>query len=1427
MRIRTVPAWPMLGLLLLAGLLLAPASARPVSAATFPVLADFEDGLPVGFVAYADSYDNSGSATTINLTLGDSELPVRPAQSSNKAAAVDFNIVTSGSWDGGPGYGGLSHGFAEAQDWSSYDGFSFWFYGGNTGLSFQSEIFDNGANAGTAERFDYTFVDNFTGWRLFEIPFSAYSRATDYQPGGALNDGLTLTAMWGYAFVLAPGAGSIKVDQVALYSTQPVDDFETGLPSGTDANGNAIGFSTFQDANSLVAISAATPPAPVPSAMGGGNALQVDTDVNGNNGFAGVIHAFENGTLDTWVTQDWSRFAGISFWLYGNNTGSTLFIDLLDNRAPNTTTDTAGRHSVNIVDDFAGWRYFRLPFSSFAFKPIGNGAPNDGLTLTEMNGWAFGVFDAGLAFTNHIDDVALFGVADVPALAIGFAANETLVTEGGTAAVEVKLTRSLGADDDDPAQVSIDYSVEPGTGVAGRDYTPAAGTLTFTQGGPSSLSFSVATFNDPKHDGDKTAILRLSNPVDVAPGFLTQAVLVIEDDDPLDETLLDDFERGAYLWDAQGVSLSTPEVAAGDPLALPGQAAYEHILQVATPQSVDIIIAGKICKGGNGVVTVAILTTDTFNALSVDENSVRFGAAAETHRVKKTNLAQRHVEDFDRDGDKDLVFHFRASQTGFTCASTHLTLTGMTRSGQPIVANGIAAPFGRDFAIGQDWSRAEALSFWFYGTNSGDAVTALVKDNRASDPGPAGWSLAWSDEFNGPAGTPPNPATWSYEIGDGSANRIPGWGNEELQFYTSDTANSAMDGGGNLVITAREDNGSRTCYYGPCQYTSARLISQYKAEFAYGRIESRIRVPEGAGLWPAFWSLGTDIAEVGWPQTGEIDIMEFVGRLPNEVFGTIHGPGYSGGNSFGNTYTFGQPVSDAFHTFAIDWQPDLITWTVDGILYHTADPADVAPNQWVFNDPVFLILNMAIGGNFGGAVGEDTTFPQSMTVDYVRVYQGPDTAERWEASFTDNFSGWQKVVIPFSSFTRGATQPAGAPNDGLNLDSVWGYGFTLPEGGTTSGVLRLDQARLELAPPPTAITVTSLNDHGKGSLRQALDDIAIGGTITFAPSLAGGTIALTSGPLAPSVNVTVDASAAPGLSLNGGGADRVLVIDPGLNVTVKQLTVTNGYGYQLAGGILNNGDLTLDHVVVSNNRMTTDAGDFWQGGGGIYSGGGASLTLVDSSVLNNQSGWSGGGVYSFFNTTTTLVRSTIAGNIANDVGGGLRLLGNASITNSTISGNTATGWYGGALFLTDGTVAMTNSTVVNNTSPDGASAAVFVGTFGPGSATLNVANSIIAGNQTEGCFLAPFGAGPVAINSLGNNVFSDATCFPVGADQVVADAGVGPLADNGGPTQTHALLSDSPAIDAANGALCPATDQRGTARPQGAGCDGGSFERVP
>jgi beta-glucanase (GH16 family) len=238
--------------------------------------------------------------------------------------------------------------------------------------------------------------------------------------------------------------------------------------------------------------------------------------------------------------------------------------------------------------------------------------------------------------------------------------------------------------------------------------------------------------------------------------------------------------------------------------------------------------------------------------------------------------------------------------------------------------------------------------------------------------------LAWSDEFDGPAGAPADPATWTHQLGDGSAHGIPGWGNGELQHYTNGTENAALDGAGNLVVTARRSGSG---------YTSARLVTKGKLELAFGRIEARIQVPRGAGIWPAFWALGTNIDTVAWPGCGEIDVMEHVGREPRRVYGTIHGPGYSGSSGFGAVLDLDADVADGFHVFAVDWEPGRLCWSLDGVPYHEAGPEDVAPSPWVFDHPFYLLLNVAVGGTFGGPVGERTTFPQAMTVDYVRVYE--------------------------------------------------------------------------------------------------------------------------------------------------------------------------------------------------------------------------------------------------------------------------------------------------------------------------------------------------------------------------------------------------------------------------------------------------------
>lgn len=241
-------------------------------------------------------------------------------------------------------------------------------------------------------------------------------------------------------------------------------------------------------------------------------------------------------------------------------------------------------------------------------------------------------------------------------------------------------------------------------------------------------------------------------------------------------------------------------------------------------------------------------------------------------------------------------------------------------------------------------------------------------------PGSGNYVLVWSDEFNGSSIDPNN---WTYDIGWGQN----GWGNAELQYYTDRPDNARVENG-MLVIEAREER------FRAQEYTSARLKTQGLQEWTYGRFEARIKVPYGQGIWPAFWSLGNDITTVGWPQSGELDIMEHIGREPSTVYGTVHGPGYSGADGVGGSYTLpgGAQMTDDFHIFAVEWEPDEIRWYIDNTLYATVTPNDV-PGEWVFDHPFFLIMNVAVGGYWPGYPDETTVFPQVMLVDYVRVYQ--------------------------------------------------------------------------------------------------------------------------------------------------------------------------------------------------------------------------------------------------------------------------------------------------------------------------------------------------------------------------------------------------------------------------------------------------------
>lgn len=241
------------------------------------------------------------------------------------------------------------------------------------------------------------------------------------------------------------------------------------------------------------------------------------------------------------------------------------------------------------------------------------------------------------------------------------------------------------------------------------------------------------------------------------------------------------------------------------------------------------------------------------------------------------------------------------------------------------------------------------------------------------------WELTWSDEFDGVAGTSPDASKWSYDIGTGNG----GWGNQELQYYTNRPENVSQDGNGNLVITAKKES------YNGSAFTSARIKTKGLFDQQYGRFEARLKTPYGPGIWPAFWMLGANVDTVPWPQCGEIDIMELRGQEPNIINGTLHGPGYSAGNSITKAYALKNGRFDTdFHIFAVEWYADKIDFFIDDYLYQRLTRDEVEKKgQWVYNSPFFMILNVAVGGNYVGFPVDGTPFPQKMTIDYVRVYK--------------------------------------------------------------------------------------------------------------------------------------------------------------------------------------------------------------------------------------------------------------------------------------------------------------------------------------------------------------------------------------------------------------------------------------------------------
>lgn len=243
--------------------------------------------------------------------------------------------------------------------------------------------------------------------------------------------------------------------------------------------------------------------------------------------------------------------------------------------------------------------------------------------------------------------------------------------------------------------------------------------------------------------------------------------------------------------------------------------------------------------------------------------------------------------------------------------------------------------------------------------------------------------LLWSQEFNEAAGTAPSAKYFDYDLGGG------GWGNKEVQWYTEEAV--ATNGKGQLEISATkipavaEDDLPYSCF-GDCQYFSGRIKTQGKVKFKYGRMEARIQVPEGEGVWPAFWMLGSNITAKTWPTCGEIDIVELRGREPFTAIASAHGPGYSGANSKSGVKRLSTSLAAGYHTYAVDWTANKISWYLDGKLFHTVSSTSVKPKSYVFNQDFFLILNLAMGGEFDGGRLDSSIEKATMSIDYIRYY---------------------------------------------------------------------------------------------------------------------------------------------------------------------------------------------------------------------------------------------------------------------------------------------------------------------------------------------------------------------------------------------------------------------------------------------------------
>lgn len=842
------------------------------------------------------------------------------ADVSSTVLAIDYDI---GAW------GGFTHAFTDgenwlSQDWTSHNALSFWLYGNNTGAPIQVEIFDNrnaNLNTDTAERWFYRIADDFTGWMEFTIPFRSFQRRADWQPGGAPDDGLGLDQVSAYAFGFPAGTGAqtAYLDELRLV-TLGVDPLAVD-----DFEMDELHLSQDSFGNNIGFVTwgdtAGSVELGITAAKRMGQemqALNINYDIAAWGGFT---HVFNDG--ENWTSQNWREFNAISFWFLGSNTGQAVQFEIFDNRNADLDGDSAERWFARFEDDAYGWKQLELPFTDFErrsdWQP--EGAPDDGFNLDAVSGYAFGLpAGTGGSFA-IIDDIELI-------------------------------------------------------------FMPGVGLPTL----PEQEAQAAAAESAPAPEAAQLAAVELNESL-LAPL------------PPADPVLIADFEAGVvYVSQADGPAIgfvpwgdSTANAIIGvtqvlpfTDLALPEQSAPEQVMRI------DYNI------GAWGGFTNAF--SDGANWVSQDwtgHNAFQFWLYGNnTGQIVQIELFDNRQADNNADTAERFFYHLLDDYEGWRQFTVPFAYFQRRMDWQPGGAPddgfnldavwGFA--FGFPAGVGAQTAYLDQVAIVVVEdpsqvqTSAQNRVTTVeIDESIAWDS--REWDLFWSDEFDAPAGSPIDAASWTCEIGG------HGWGNNEMEYYTDRVENAAHDGAGNLVISAREETlADATCHYGECLYTSARCITQGKVEFTYGRVEARIDIPNGQGIWPAFWMLGANFPELGWPLSGEIDILENVGEK-NVVYGALHGPGYSGAGNLGHAYRADVNFDEGFHVYAIDWDEHVIRWYVDGELVNLTSVNALDGKQWVYDHDFFLLMNVAVGGYWPGYPDETTEFPQEMLVDYVRVYQ--------------------------------------------------------------------------------------------------------------------------------------------------------------------------------------------------------------------------------------------------------------------------------------------------------------------------------------------------------------------------------------------------------------------------------------------------------